>query len=127
MGSHPINLAFRFLLELAALVSSGIWGWQQSDGGLRYIPAIGIPVVLAAVWGTFAVPNDPSRSGKAPVATPGIIRLLIELALFAFASWALFDSGYSKLCFVLVAAVFVHYALSYDRIIWLVTKKAADD
>ena len=66
MGSHPINLAFRFLLELAALVASGFWGWRQSDGGFRYILAIGIPVFLAVVWGTFAVPNDPSRSGKSP-------------------------------------------------------------
>lgn len=127
MNSNLINLAFRFLLELAALVSAGIWGWQQSDGSLRYVLAGGIPVVLAAVWGTFAVPNDPSRSGKAPVATPGIIRLLLELGIFAFAVWALFNTGYSQLSLIFGTGVVIHYALSYDRIIWLLTKKAAHD
>jgi hypothetical protein len=31
MGSHPINLAIRFLLEVAALTSTGMWGWRVSD------------------------------------------------------------------------------------------------
>jgi hypothetical protein len=32
MGSHPINLAIRFLLEVVALTSMGMWGWRASDG-----------------------------------------------------------------------------------------------
>ncbi len=119
MGSHPLNLAVRFILEIAALVAIGYWGWTQHDGFVRYLLAIGGPILAAILWGTFAVPDDPSRSGKAPVPVPGIVRLALELALFAFAAWALYDAGNSLLALILAAVVVVHYALSYDRIAWL--------
>jgi hypothetical protein len=119
MGSHPINLALRFLLEMAALVSAGIWGWNQSDAWVQYVLAIGIPIILAIIWGTFAVPGDPSRSGKTLIATPGVLRLLIELSVFAFASWSLYDTGFNKVSLVFSAIVLIHYILSYDRIKWL--------
>ena len=119
MGSHPLNLAVRFILEIAALGAIGYWGWTQHDGFVRYLLAVGGPILAAIVWATFAVPDDPSRSGKAPVPVPGIIRLVLELALFAFAAWALYDAGNSLLALILAAVVLVHYALSYDRIAWL--------
>ena len=87
MAYHPINLAVRLLLEFAALAAMAYWGWRQADGVLRFVLAIGIPLVAAALWGTFAVPDDPSRSGKAPVPVSGIVRLALELAFFAFAVW----------------------------------------
>jgi hypothetical protein len=119
MGSHPINLAFRFLLEISALVLVGIWGWKQSDEWLQYILAIGLPIILAAIWGTFAVPGDPSRSGKTLIATPGVIRLVIELGIFAFAIWSLYDIGLNKMGFAFGVIVLIHYIVSYDRIEWL--------
>ncbi len=119
MGTHPINLGFRFLLELSALVSFGMWGWKQSDSWWRFVLAIGIPLALAAVWGTFAVPDDPSRSGAAPVITPGIVRLIIELAFFAFATWCLRDVGYHRVSLIFGILVIIHYMFSYDRISWL--------
>jgi len=122
MGSHPINLAIRFLLELTALTSMGIWGWKQSDGWIRYVLVLGIPIVAAAIWGTFAVPNDPSRSGAAPIAVPGILRLAIEIAFFTFASWTLYDLGFTRLSWILGLIVAIHYIISYDRIIWLITQ-----
>jgi hypothetical protein len=120
MGSHPINLAFRFLLEVAALLAIGYWGWSASTGGLRFVLAFGLPIMAAVLWGTFRVPNDASSSGKAPVPIPGILRLLLELAYFAFAVWGLYDAGAVRLSWVLGLAVVVHYALSYDRISWLI-------
>ncbi|MEZ4964579.1 MAG: YrdB family protein [Saprospiraceae bacterium] len=119
MGSHPINLALRFLLELVALISFGVWGWKQTDGWLRFVLALGIPIILAAIWGVFAVPNDPSRSGAAPVVTPGIVRLLLELTFFAFATWCLKDIGFTKTSAIFGIIVIVHYIISYDRIRWL--------
>jgi hypothetical protein len=56
MGSHPINLAIRFLLELVALLAMGIWDWQQREGWLRLVLAVGIPLTAALLWGIFAVP-----------------------------------------------------------------------
>jgi hypothetical protein len=120
MGSHPVNLTVRFLLELTALTATGIWGWRYSDGWFRFVLAFGIPVILAAIWGTFAVPNDPSRSGKAPVAVPGIIRLVIELAIFSLAIWTLQDIGFARLSWILGITVALHYIISYDRIMWLI-------
>mgnify|MGYP002725534008 CR=1 FL=1 len=120
MGSHPVNLTIRFLLELSALIAVGLWGWQQSDWWMKFVLAFGIPIILAAIWGTFAVPDDPSRSGNAPVTTPGIVRLAIELLLFAFAAWTIYQMGYASLCWIFIFIITVHYILSYDRIMWLI-------
>ena len=121
MGSHPINLAIRFLLEMTALISVGMWGWKQSDGWLRFVLSVGIPIILASIWGTFAVPDDPSRSGAAPIVTPGVVRLAIELAFFAMASWSIYDMGSTKLSLAFGIVVVLHYAISYDRILWLMS------
>ena len=122
MGAHPINLALRFILELSALVAIGYWGWSQSVGWLRFGLAIGLPVLAATLWGTFAVPDDPSRSGKAPVPVPGWLRLVIELGTFAVATWALFAMGNVTLGWTIGVLVVIHYLVSYDRIQWLLSR-----
>ena len=98
----------------------GYWGWTQAEGTLRFVLAIGIPVAAAVIWGTFAVPNDPSRSGRAPVPVPGVVRLGIELVTFSFGAWALYDTGSTTLSLVFAAIVVVHYLVSYDRVAWLI-------
>jgi hypothetical protein len=119
MGSNPINLAVRFLLEIVALLAIGIWGWKQGEGWMRYIWALGIPIIIAVVWSTFAVPDDPSRSGAAPVVVSGIVRLVIELVIFAFATLVLYDMKFTKLSWLFGVIVVIHYIISYDRIQWL--------
>ena len=121
MGSHPINLLFRFLLELMALLIMGLWGWKQSQGITAFLLALTLPILLALIWGVFAVPDDPSRSGKAPIVTPGIIRLVIELVIFITAAWALYDMGYTTIGIVFGILVGLHYIISYDRVIWLLS------
>ena len=86
---------------------------------MRFLFALAIPVLAAAAWGIFAVPNDPSRSGAAPIAVPGWLRLLLELAFFAFAIWALSDLGFGTLSWVSALIIAIHYLSSYDRILWL--------
>lgn len=119
MGFNPINLIFRFLLELIALISFGIWGWKQADGWLRFVLALAIPITLAAAWITFAVPDDQSRSGAAPIPVPGMIRLLLELVFFAFAIWCLKEVNMVLACIIYGVLVLIHYIISYDRIKWL--------
>ena len=119
MEMNPINLALRFMLEVIALISVGMWGWKFTDQWPHYLLAIGLPVVLAIVWGTFNVPGDPSRSGGAPIVVPGVVRLVIELGVFAIATWALYDLGFIKISFILAVAVIIHYIVSYERIQWL--------
>ena len=119
MGSHPINLIIRFLLELIALIIMGFWGWKQSEGWLQFVLVLGLPIIAAAIWGTFAVPDDPSRSGKAPIPVHGLLRLTIELAFFTLATWALHDLGYTSLSWIIGIIIIIHYIISYDRIKWL--------
>ena len=122
MGSHPVNLAFRLLLELAAYFALGYWGWTQHEGIWRFVWGIGLILVAAVIWGTFAVPDDPSRSGKAPVPVPGAVRLLIELAFFAAGAWAFIAADRPVWGIALAILTIIHYALSYDRIRWLLAR-----
>ena len=123
MSTHPLNLALRFLLEVTAIVAFGFSGYRLADNWTRIIWAIALPLVFTTIWGVFAVPNDPSRSGKTVVPTPGIVRLLIELALFSIAIWMIIDLGYTLAGWIFGAIAFLHYLISYDRITWLLKQK----
>jgi hypothetical protein len=112
MNTNPVNLAVRFLLEIVMLIAFACWGWHSTTGWFRYIAAAGLPVIAATLWGVFRIPNDPK---PAPVAIPGIVRLLLEWVLFGLAAWALHDLGYTKSAIVMVVVVVLHYIVSYDR------------
>jgi len=122
MGSHPLNLTVRFFLEVSALIAIAAWGWKHSNDWFRFVLAIGLPILVGGIWGIFAVPDDPSRSGSAPIAVRGIVRLLIEFAIFGFATWSLFNMDFIKVGWIFGIIVFIHYILSYDRIMWLMSK-----
>lgn len=119
MNTNPVNLAVRFLLEIVMLIVLGCWGWHLNGPG-RYIGTAGLPIAAAALWGIFRIPNDPK---PAPVAVPGILRLLLELSLFGFASWALYDLDYSSLGLIMAMAVTIHYIVSYDRTWMMIRNK----
>jgi len=112
MNTNPINLSVRFLLEIAMLVILGLWGWRLTTAWCHYIYVIGIPLNAAILWGIFRIPNDPK---PAPVAIPGILRLLLELGLFGLSVWILFDMKYDKLACIIAIIVILHYIISYDR------------
>jgi hypothetical protein len=122
MGTHPLNLALRFVLELAALGSMGLWGFRTGEGAVRYLLGLGLPLVAACIWGVFAVPDDPSRSGRAPVPVPGVLRLVLELAFFVLGAWALVRAGRQGWGLGLAGITALHYALSYDRVSWLLQR-----
>jgi hypothetical protein len=121
MSQNPLNLVVRFLLEILALVALGAWAKAQFPGALGFVLMILVPLLAATIWGIFNVKGDPSRSGAAPVPVPGIIRLLIELAFFGFAAWALFTLN-PTYAWIFGAVTLAHYLLSYDRIIWLLKR-----
>jgi hypothetical protein len=112
MNTNPINLVVRFALEIAMLISLGYWGWHLSGTWIKYIEAVGLPVTAAILWGVFRIQNDPK---PAPVEIPGILRLVLELGLFAFATWALYDLGFIRLSMIMAVMVILHYLVSYDR------------
>jgi hypothetical protein len=119
MSQHPLQLGLRLILEMAALAIFAYWGWAQGTGVLRGVYALGLMSLAAVVWGGTAIQDDPTRSGRAYVRIPGVVRLLIELGFFGAAAWMLVDQGRTALGIAMGAIVLVHYALSYDRIAWL--------
>ena len=122
MGSHPINLGVRFVLEIAALVAFAQWGWIAFGSGFQWAAVIAAPVAAAAACGTFNVAGDPSRSGKAAIPVPGPVRLGIELVFFALAAVALGIVGPDWLAWTFAAIAAGHYALSWDRVAWLLRR-----
>ena len=119
MNKHPLNLALRFLLEIAALAAFAVWGWKAASGWWGILLAIGLPVFFATVWGVFAVKNDPSRSGKTVIPTNGVVRLILEILFFGLAALALFDLGFNIAGLAISVLVPIHYVSSYDRVIWM--------
>jgi hypothetical protein len=119
MSLHLLNLVFRFCLEMTSLIAIGMWGWHQADGWLRYVFAIGLPLIFSTIWGVFNVPNDPSRSGNAPVVVQGIVRLIIELMFFACGGYAFLSLGYTAIGGTFIVLIVLHYLVSINRITWL--------
>lgn len=114
-------LAVRLVLELTALTAFGLLGWRAFDSPWKYALVVILPIAAAALWGTFAVPDDPSRSGKAPIAVSGRVRLLVEaLVLFggAVALWAAGLPGWASAFATILA---IYHVIAYDRIRWLIT------
>ncbi|MGI5220465.1 YrdB family protein [Nocardia sp. CA-290969] len=119
MSLKPALLGVRFLLELIALVSFAALGWRVTDNPSRWLLVVLLPVLAAAAWGVFAVPDDPSRSGAAPVAVPGPVRLGIEFAVLWGGAAALWVAGLPRLALFSAAAMLLYQVVAYDRVIWL--------
>ncbi len=121
MNHNSPNLILRFLLEVAALLSLGMWGRSLSEGAIGILLMFLFPLMAAVLWGTFNVKGDPSRSGKAPVSVPGWVRLALELVFFGVSSWAL-SRMYVTAGIGFGVIVILHYLFSLDRIKWLLRK-----
>ena len=82
------NLALAFLLELAALVAFGYWGFNASDSTVvKLLLGIGVPVLAIVLWGIFAAPRSARRlRGSAYHVFATIFFALAVLALFAAGS-----------------------------------------
>ena len=129
----PGQLVLRFLLELGALVSVGalaahvakiVLGHSQlvPIGAIwifAWLAALIVAGLVAVLWGVFAVQGDPSRSGRAPVAIPGWLRLALELLVFGLGAVALAALGEFKLLALDVLALVVHHAGTLPRLRWL--------
>lgn len=114
------NLALRFGLELAALVGLGLAAWNLTSGPIRWAVVALVPTIAAAIWGTFNVLNDPSRSGNAPVEVNGWTRLAIELTILGAGAAAIILAGRPTIGIVFGLLIAFHYATSRSRVEWLI-------
>jgi hypothetical protein len=113
------TLGLRLLIEIGLFAGIVAAASMNYDGTTVWIASVVGIVVTAAIWGVFAVPNDPSRSGKTVVVTPGFVRLLVELSLFGVVTaWLVIGEGYIPAA-VLGGATVVHYVSWPARIRWL--------
>ncbi|MDX3525033.1 DUF2568 domain-containing protein [Streptomyces sp. ID05-39B] len=67
-------------------------------------------------WGSFAVPDDPSRSGESDIHTPGPVRLLLQLTVFFGAVAALNFACLRRAVRRLVVIMVGYQVLAHDRI-----------
>lgn len=116
MSQHPANLLLRFVLEIISLIVIGMWGWQQSNGLLRFVLAFGLPLLLATLWGVFRDPKDPMQTRQPPVAVSGRVRLALELVFFGLAVFAAFASRPPVLGLTLLVLLLLHHFWSLDRV-----------
>ena len=119
---HPANLALRFILEVSALSGYGILAWRSANGGWRVVVLVLVLCIVMTFWGVFAVPNDPSRSGSAPIPVSGLVRLGLELVILLGGALSFYWAGYNLAAISLAIFVLLHYALSSARIVWLLQK-----
>jgi hypothetical protein len=119
MGFNPVNLTFRFLLEIIGLVGLFRLGLEVGTGLWRWVLAVGFTFAAMALWATFRVPGDRSAKGDAPYAVSGPVRLLIELVVFGVGAVGWFVAGPNWMAWAYVGALALHHLVSYDRIAWL--------
>jgi hypothetical protein len=82
-----LNLLVRFLLELCMLAAVGYWGFKSQSGWMmKTLLGIGLPILIATLWGLFVAP-------KAVYPLRGASHLTLELLLLFSGTAALFASG----------------------------------
>ena len=113
------NLALRLILEMAMFAAYAAAPIFALASGTRWILAVIAPLAAISTWGIFATPNDPSRSGKTVVPTPGPVRLLLELGLFSGSVAVLFWADAWEFAAALAAGIIVHYVAWPYRIRWM--------
>lgn len=120
MGFNPINLTFRFLLEIIGLIGIFRLGLEIGTGLWRWVLAAGFTFAAMALWATFRVPGDRSAGGEAPYSVSGPVRLLIEAVIFGAGAVGWFVTGPDWMAWAYLSALALHHLISYDRIAWLV-------
>ena len=81
-----MNLALKFVVEMAALALLGLWGVTVGDGVWGYVLAVAAPAAVIIVWARCAAPRAPAR-------LPTAARMLLELGLFALSAVAGYAAG----------------------------------
>ncbi len=104
-----INLAVRFLLEICVLIAVGYWGFKTGSGWLlKILLGIGLPVLIAMVWGMFGAP-------KSAYQFHGLTLLGLEALVFGSGVLALFLTGSNSLAWIFALLLIVNKVL---LVIW---------
>ena len=124
LTDHRLNRVLHFALELGVWTAFGAWGYDQGDGASRYAPMVGLPLATIVTWTVFGVRDDPWRPGgrgasQPRIPVPGWTRFAYEMAVHGLAAWAFESRGWTPATIGMVSGTLVHYAVSYQRVAWL--------
>ena len=102
-----INVAIRFLLEICVLAAVCYWGFKiNSNWLLNILMGIGIPLLIAIVWGMFGAP-------KAANHLTGFSLLALEIIVFGSGVAALNATKNYSLAWGFVVVVIVNRILMF--------------
>ena len=76
--------AIRFLCEVFAIVTLGIWGFVAFPFWLNIVVGIGAPVLAIVLWGLFRAP-------KAVLAVDPFVKAIVEIVVMGTAAFAWAD------------------------------------
>ena len=108
-----VSSGTRFLIELTAWVA-GPWAAGDVLGGWAVVPAL---IVLLALPSLFNTPGD--KKTTTGVATPGPLRILIEMVLLAAALWGAWTVWPTWLALLVTLIGLVMLASGLPRYRWL--------
>jgi hypothetical protein len=108
-----------FLLELGMWAAFGWIGWNVGSGATRWLFAAVFTVATMLMWGIFRTPGMPPAGKPGVFATPGPVRLVLEIGLFALAGYGLWVTGHRWIAETLWTFTALIYILSFSRIRWL--------
>lgn len=102
-----INLALRFMLELAVLASLGYWGFHlKARLFIKIVLGFGIPMLAAVIWAIYGAPGSVWELRASA-------HLLLELVIFGSAAAAIYVSGYRKIAIAFVLIVLLNRLLMF--------------
>lgn len=108
-GLQSTNLVLRFFLELCSLFAVGYWGYKTGNSFVvKWILAVGGPLVLAVIWGLMGSPNAPIK-----LAEP--LHLILEIIVFGLPVLLLALLGKNELAWLIGIVVVINKIL---MIIW---------
>lgn len=108
-----VSSGTRFLIELTAWIA-GPWAAADVAGGWAAVPTLLVLLLLPSLFNT---PGDKRTTGG--VATPGPIRIVIEMVLLAAALWGAWTVWPTWLAVVVTAVGAVMLVSGFARYRWL--------
>lgn len=113
------NAVLRFVLELAGLWAQGYWGFATQDNwALKLLLGLGIPFVMAALWGVFRVQQD---GGPPVIEVAPQLRLLLEVVFFGLAVGLLYAAGQEMWALIMLVVLVINYGIDWRRTAALAT------
>ena len=80
-------------------------------------------VAAGTAWGALTVPDDPARNPTPVIVVPGWARVLVEVAIFGLAAWALWVFVSRAASETYLTALGIVMLVGWDRIWWLLRQR----